>query len=267
MPLIDFRRYRVRIIVALAIALALHEIFLSLLRVPAPAKTHEDPVAAPIAIVIRRSPTPKPSAQPTPPPRLTPPPHVTLAPIAQIAGRVHGTPAKHRAGGARHAAAKAVAQQHAAPHAAGSGPGSAVGVGAGDVAGVGGGLAGAGNGETGNGNGAVNANAPCGVVEFIPHATPRFVGTTAYETIFATVTFPDGHKETEKFPYPWIYPDAERTDPWSNTNLCKPNFEATLQLPPADVDRSGFPPLIAYILSHTNAGGYTDLPECPKAPR
>ncbi len=254
-----------RLIIAFALALALHEIVLSIVRAPVPSTAREAAPAAQVLIVAQRRAPPTP--RPTPAPQRTPPPHVTFAPVAQVAGRVHAAVAKHRAGGARRATSHAIVAAHAAPHAAGSGAGSAVGVGGGDANGTGGGLAGNGTGTSGNGNGAVNANAPCGVVEFIPHASPKYDRTTVIETVWATVTFPDGHTESARFPYPWIYADGERTDPWSNTNLAKPNVEATLQLPPPDSDRSTFPPLITYILAHTNAGGYTDLPECPKAPR
>jgi len=266
---IDFRRYRVRLIVALALAIALHEILLGLVHPPAPPSDREDTaVTTRIAIETSR-PTPTPTPAPTTPPTptVTPPPRVTVAPAPQVAARAHGRPAKHRAGGALRLIAKAPSGLHANPNAAGSGNGSAAGSGEGDLPGVGGGLAGNGAGESGNGNGAVNANAPCGVVDFLPYAAPRYDKGTAYEPVQATVTFPDGHKETSRFPYLWVYPDGERTDPWSETNLKNPNYETTLQPPPPGSDRSGYPGLIQYILAHTDARGYTDLPECPKAGR
>jgi hypothetical protein len=263
---IDFRRYRARLIIAFALAIALHEVLVGLVRAPAPASDREEVVVMTPLIVrtLRPTPTPAPTPQPTPPPHITPPPLSTPAPLPQIAGRAAGHPAPHRAGGAHRAIAKAAHGQHANPLAAGSGLGSASGTGAGNAPGVGGGRNGTGTGEAGNGNGAVNADTPCGVVEFLPYAAPRYNGTAAEEPVAATVTFADGHKETARFPYPWIYPDGERGDPWSQTNLRNPGFETTLQFPPPGTDRTTLPPLIQYILSHTNAGGYTDLPECPK---
>ena len=265
--MIDFRRYRVRLIVAFALAIALHEILLGLVHAPSPPSDREDTaIAMRIAIETAR-PTPSPTPLPPPPLRVTPPPQVTPAPVAQIAGRARGRPAKHRGGGAQRKIATAARGVHANPNAAGAGNGSALGIGPANAPGVGGGQNGNGAGESGNGTGAVNANAPCGVVEFLPYAAPRNEGGTVYEPVQATVTFPDGHKETARFPYSWVYPDGERTDPWSQTNLRNPNFETTLQLPPPGSDRSGYPALIQYILMHTDMAGYTDLPECPKAVR
>ncbi len=78
------------------------------------------------------------------------------------------------------------------------------------------------------------------------------------------MTFPDGHTESARFPYPWVYPNAEQTDPWSNTNLKDPDFVTTLRFPPPGTDPSTFPPLIQYILKHTDTGGYTNLQPCPR---
>jgi hypothetical protein len=267
LPVIDFRRYRVRLIVAFALAIALHEILLGFLHASPPQSNHEDAGPATRIAIEIKPPTPTPAPTPPPPPPRTPPPRVTAAPVPQIAGAARGRPAKHRGGGARRAVAHAPRGVYANPHAAGAGNGSATGTGAGSTAGQGGGQNGSGAGESGNGNGAVNANAPCGVVEFIPYAAPRSDGATVYEPVQATVTFPDGHKETARFPYSWVYTDGERTDPWSQTNLRNPNFQTTLQLPPPGADRSGYPSLIQYILAHTDLGGYTDLPDCPKAGR
>jgi len=173
-PVIDFRRYRVRMIVALALAIALHEILLGLVRGPVPPSDREDTaVATRIAIETAR-PTPTPAPTPPPAPVATPPPRATLGPVPQVAARAHGRPAKHRAGGALQLTPKAPRGRHANPSAAGSGNGSAAGTGEGDLPGVGGGLSGKGAGESGNGNGAVNANAPCGVVEFLPYNSPHY---------------------------------------------------------------------------------------------
>ncbi|HEY4441001.1 MAG TPA: hypothetical protein VGN14_11150, partial [Candidatus Elarobacter sp.] len=200
---------------------------------------------------------------PTPPPRVTIPPRVTPAPVAQVAGRAKGHPAKHRGGGAHRAIAKVHATTYANPKAHG-GAGTSTGAGTGNVAGVGGGLGGNGTGDSGNGNGAVNANVPCGVVEFIPFAPPDYRNGTAYEPVKAIVTFGDGHKEEAKFPYRWIYPNGEQTDPWSSTNLKNPDFPTTLKRPPDGTDTSTFDPLIKYIIGHSDPQGYTDLPDCPK---
>jgi hypothetical protein len=278
---IDIQRPRTRMIVAIALAVAIHEVVLSLMHVPSrPANSEEAAVTTKIVFETPRptprpTPTPKPTQPPTPPPRITPAPHVTVAAIAQVAGRAKGHPAPHRGGGARHAKAKAKkATTYANPKAAGAGTGTSTGQGSGDTPAVGGGLGGQGSGTSGNGNGSVNADTPCGFVDFAPYEAPRYRNGTAYEPIQAKVTFPDGHTQSEKFPYPWIYPDGEQNDPWSDTNLRKAQSqvrpggeppEALLQLPPPGADTSNYPSLIQYILSHTDANGYTVLKPCPKA--
>ncbi|HEX3467461.1 MAG TPA: hypothetical protein VHT05_05215 [Candidatus Elarobacter sp.] len=271
--MIDFRRYRDRLIVAVAIAIAFHEILLSFLQSPAPASNDESAAPATrIAIERRPSPTPRPTprptptprpVEPTPPPHQTPPPRSTPSPSRQIAGRAKGKPA-HRHGGGAHKAVPRMATtgHYAAPQAGGVGTAPAPGNGAVPVPGAGG-QNGPGTGDQGNGNGAVNADTPCGVVDFIPYAAPKYSNGTASEPIEAKVTFPDGHRETARFPYPWVYPDGEHTDPWSDTNLKDPNFVTTLRLPPPGSDPSTFPPLIQYILKHTDPQGFTYLQPCP----
>jgi hypothetical protein len=273
---IDLRRYRDRMIVAVALAIGSHEIALGLLHGPDhTADTERDAVATRIVMETPRptptprrtpkpTPTPQPTQPPTPQPRITPPPHSTPAPVQQIAARAKGHPARHRGGGAHKAIAKAPTGTYADPHAAGAGTGSGPGNGSGQAPGTGGGLGGTGSGNTGTGNGAVNANSPCGFVDFKPTAAPRYSNGTAFEPVQATVSFPDGHTETARFPYVWPYPNGEQTDPWSDTNLKNPNFVTTLRFPPAGSDPSTFPPLIQYIIKHTDQGGYTDLPPCPK---
>ena len=100
-------------------------------------------------------------------------------------------------------------------------------------------------------------------VFFRPNAPPavRADGTRS-ETIVAMVRFADGHSESATFPYPWIYPDGEQNDPWSATNLRRGDFDIPVVLPPAGADRNTFPPLIRYILDHTNPKGFTSLSRC-----
>ncbi|MDQ6944558.1 MAG: hypothetical protein M3169_18825 [Candidatus Eremiobacteraeota bacterium] len=271
LTVIDFQRHRDRMIVAVALAIALHEIFLGFVHNQRPADDPErDAVAT--RIVFERptprptpkpTPTPRPTPPPTPEPRVTPPPRATIAPVQQIAGRAKGRPARRHGGGAHKAIAKASSGTYANPKAAGAGTGTSTGQGSGNVPGTGGGLGGNGTGTSGNGNGAVNAETPCGVVTFLPHDAPRYSNGTAYETVRATVSFMDGHSETAEFPYKWVYPNGEQTDPWSSTNLKKPDFTIAMQLPPVGA-ATNLPPLILYIVKHTGPDGFTDLAECPK---
>lgn len=273
--MIDLRSHRARLIVAFALAIALHEIVLGFLRFPGPAPTHEQPVRAQLVVIRVPPPTPRPRATPrptprptpvppTPPPHATIPPHATPAPVRQLAGRAAGHPARRRGGGAHAALAKAPAGHYANPNAAGAGTGTSSGQGSANAPGTGGGNGGTGSGGAGNGNGAVNADTPCGQVFFKPVGELRIDRGTAYEPIQATVTFPDGHTESAMFPYKWIYPNAEQTDPWSDTNLKRGDYTISVQTPPPGTDPSTMPPLIQYILKHTKSDGLTDLPDCPK---
>ncbi|HZO93303.1 MAG TPA: hypothetical protein VFB22_05995 [Candidatus Baltobacteraceae bacterium] len=273
--MIDLRNQRTRLIVAFALAIALHEIALGFIHFPRSEPTSEQPVKAPLVVIRIPPPTPAPKptprptprptpVPPTPPPEVTVPPHVTPAPVRQLAGRASGHPARHRGGGAHAAVAKAVTGTYANPNAAGAGTGTSTGQGSGNAPGAGGGNGGNGSGQGGNGNGAVNADTPCGAVILEPNGEPRIDHGTAYEPIEAKVSFRDGHTETAMFPYKWVYPNAEQTDPWSDTNLKRSDvYLIPLQTPPPGTDPSTLPPLIQYILKHTRTDGMTDLPDCP----
>jgi hypothetical protein len=100
-------------------------------------------------------------------------------------------------------------------------------------------------------------------VEFIPSEPPRIVGNTSYETIQTTVHFPDGHTESEDFPYPWVYADYMDTDPWSPINVRKTNLVVFAQLPPPGADVQRYPEIVRYVLDHTKPNGGTVLAPCP----
>jgi hypothetical protein len=263
---------RERLIVALACSIALHEIVFGFLHARPRHNALEHPQPAEIIVIATPRPTPKPRPTPvhtppppTPPPNVTPPPHVTPMPIRQIAAAAKGEHAKARGGGMRHAlSVHKSAARPASTVAVGAGTGTNVGEGSGIEPGEGGGEAGNGQGNSGNGNGAVNADTPCGEVDFLPHGAPVYRNGTASEIITATVKFGDGHSQDVRFPYPWVYPDGEKNDPWSSTNLKNPDLVVPLQLPPPGLDTSSWDPLILYILKHTNASGFTDLVDCPK---
>ncbi len=191
--------------------------------------------------------------------------------MRHVAAPAKGRPARTHGGGAPHVAIAKIPSSIPAA-AAGIGAGTSTGNGLGSVPGTGAGAAGAGTGNAGNGNGSVNADTPCGFVEFKPLGPPRYANGTANERIRAIVSFPDGHEEEVTFPYAWVYPNGEQTDPWSNTNLKKLGELAphetpppiALQMPPPGSDTASYPPLVQYILSHSRENGTTVLQECPK---
>ena len=104
-------------------------------------------------------------------------------------------------------------------------------------------------------------------VSFRPNGPPSLLnGVIWSETVVASVRFADGHTEQAVFPYPWVYQDGERNDPWSDTNLRRRDFDVRVIMPPVGSDRTTFPPLVRYILDRTTPGGYTTLTGCPRRP-
>ncbi len=262
------RTRRFAVAVPAAVALTVLFFALAMLR-PPHAPPPEKPAVTTIALerVQPVSPrTPAPTPVPTPPPPVA---RVTLAPVQRAAPREAPRAPAHAAAAPappRRAPVVTVPAIVAGPAGSAAAPvtGNAPGSGtsAGDAGAAGGGTGGTGAGD-GSGTGTVNADQPCGDVEFIPSDEPRYRGSTSSETIRATVRFPDGHTESAEFPYPWVYPDAADTDPWSPRNVTNPDFPARAQLPPPGADTSRFPALIRYILTHTRANGTTVLQDCP----
>jgi hypothetical protein len=122
---------------------------------------------------------------------------------------------------------------------------------------------GTGNGTGGTGSGQVNADAPCGSVDLIPFEAPTHSGALTFEHVRATVTFPDGHSQSEEFPYPFGYADPD-ADPWSPRNMPNPDFVTRVQLPPPGANIGRYAEVIRYILDHTRSDGTTILQECPR---
>jgi len=206
-------------------------------------------------VVLERAPPPPPTPRPTPPPTLPPVPQLTIAPLPQRAA-----PRAERPAGGGHAAPRPQPHVAAAVSVAGSGSGAGPGAGSGEGAGEAGDL---GNGTGGAGSETVNATAPCGSVDLIPFQAPDHSGSITYEHVRATVTFPDGHTESNEFPYRWAYADPAN-DPWSRQNLPDANFVTRVQLPAPGTDTHRFPDVIRYILDHTRPDGTTVLQECPR---
>ena len=252
--------------VILAVAITALEAVVAVWHWPVHAVVAERVVATTV-VLERAAPTPRPTPRPTPVATPTPAPRVrvTTAPVQRAAPHT-----QRHAGGTSAAAPRTkhpvVHHTVTLPKAAGVtgvelAPGS--GTGAGNGSGTGDAGSGAGNGTGGSGTGAVDADAPCGYVEFIPDALPKIVGSTAYETIRATVHYPDGHTASDNFPYPWVYADYMDTDPWSPPNERRGGDIAYAQLPPPGADAHRYPEIVRYILDHTNATGHTLLQPCP----
>jgi len=261
---------------AFAISIALNEIAIGLFhRSPPAVETHVEPT---IITIAHRTPPPTPPPAPTPTPTPPPPPivHVipraTIAPHPQIAAARTKAPKEKTHGGSvsRRANPKLDVYAELSHNGLGRQQGiTGTGTGTGVGAGSGGGDAGnaEGNGTGGNGTGDVNANTPCGFVDFVQPDSEftEIRGTTYYETIVAVVHFPDGHTEKARFPYKWKYPDGERTDPWSGTNMrANPTMQTPAQTPPPNVDPNSLSPVIQYLLQHTDDRGITSLKPCPK---
>ncbi len=271
---------RRRWVLAIAVSIAINEIVVGFLRLPKPAPEAPGPKAIRIVLERRRptprptpAPTPRPTPRPTPPPIVVVRPRVTIAPVPQIAAaKAAGIPAPVHGGAAakpthhfkNFAVYEELAKNRLGRSAGVAGAGAGTGVG--NAIGGGANGTGAGSGTVGTGNGSVNADTPCGEVIFNVRGAPEYHNGAATERITATVQFPDGHTETETFPYTWTYENGERDDPWSATNLPKQNLEVHLIFPPPGTDTSTFPPLIRYVLDHTRPNGTTILEPCPNLP-
>jgi hypothetical protein len=243
-----------RFAVAVPSAVAITVLCFALGRCQPAERTLAEHTPATTVVIERAAATPSP---PTPPPTLPPVPRATPAVVPQRAAprAVHASGGGHIAPPAVHhpVVPKPVT---VAGSGGGAGPGAGDGEGAGDAGG-------SGNGTGGTGSGSVNADAPCGSVDLIPFQSPDHAGSTTFEHVRATVTFPDGHSESEEFPYRWSYTDPG-ADPWSARNMPNANFITHVQLPPPGANESRFPEVIRYILDHTREDGTTILQECPR---
>ena len=256
---------RQRFVLAVAGAIALHEIFAALVPFHRVTLTETPVETITIAKIVRieHRPTPKPKPTPTPQPIVrtkviaethTPTPiinpgrpseHQKIHRIASahplVRTRYHSKPARihvvmggQGTGSARHAKAAT----------GGIGPG-----------GNGTGINGYGNGT----GGAPAAHEPCGAVDFLEtqEATVDSATGRIWEHIELRVNFPDGTEQLQVLDYPFYYA-SKADDPFmQDTKL------ALFQFPPA-AQRDTEPPLVQYVMSHTRENGTTVLKECPK---
>lgn len=222
--------------------------------------------------IQKRPPTPKPTPRPTPRPP-PPAPRYSLAPQVAVrapAARAAATPRPHLGGAAAHrhvvhvtahpTASPAPPRSLAAGAQAGQQNGGA-GTGAGAGSGEGGqNESGSGNGVSGNGNGADASTAPCGFVTFygkLDHAAPD---GTQYEHVRLVVTLRDGSTLSDELHWYFVYKD-QASNPFTPAHA---DAEVLMQIPPAGTDLSAQKPATVFALQHTDAEGYTNLPECPQ---
>ncbi|MFN2449153.1 MAG: hypothetical protein ABR508_05080 [Candidatus Baltobacteraceae bacterium] len=260
---------RRRLVLGLAVALALHEILAALVPLHR-ATIRETPIetitiAKIIKIEHRVKPTPKPTPRPSPTPQPvvhtkviaethTPTPIVNPAAPSQnhhvrriasarplVHTRYHSKPANIHVPTGGHGAGTSA---NAKANTGGIGPG-------GNGTGV--------NGEGNGTGGAPAAHEPCGFVEFLQteEATVDTSTGRIWEHIMVRVHFPDGTDQTQPLDYEWYY-SSKAQDPFMQETK-----EAVFQFPPAD-QRANEPPLVQYVMEHSTGDGITRLKDCPK---
>jgi hypothetical protein len=263
---------RRRLLVAFALAIAIHEIVLGVFpwqRQTIPPAPNETITIAKLTRIEHR-PTPTPKPKPTPRPKPTPQPVVHTKVIAEthvkprvvnpgnpsqrqhikriaqaapvVRTRSHSKPVQHVVTGAQGAGTA----KRAKALNGGIGPG------------------GTGTGESGTGTGtggAPAAHEPCGYVEFEPTDNPIVDKSTGriWEHISMKVHFPDSSEQSVDLDYTWYYPSKD-ADPFMPENK---NVPATFQFPPAN-QRDNEPPLVQYVIQHTDDQGFTKLRDCPR---
>ena len=239
--------WRFRLLLAVIVAITLHAIAAGLFWKPQPPTKEwfQSPCEPQYSVrIIHVKPTPSPTPVPTSAPLR----------IGRPEGR-SAAPARLKT-----LAAPKVAPPRAIASPALSGPPvQSAGAGLAHAGSPGNGISGTGSGTSGTGNGS-GGNVPCGYVSFqnIPPDRPTPDGGIDV-TILMTVHFPDGKAASARLDYPFHYPD-EASNPFSAMNMQRA-MKITLQRPPAD-RASSEPALVAYVLSHTNAAGYTLLQPC-----
>lgn len=260
---------RRRLIVAFALAIAIHEIIAGVF----PWRPHMIPQTPKetitVAKIVRIEHRPRPTPRPTPKP--TPQPIVHTKIVAETHVKPHivnpGNPSQHqnikRIASARPPVRTKYHSKPATIHVPVGGHGAGTSKTAkAETGGIGPGGTGTGESGTGTGTGgAPMAHEPCGYVEFQPSDSPIEEKSTGriWEHIAMTVHFPDGTKQDVELDYTWYYP-SRAEDPFMPQNS---NIPATFQFPPPN-QRANEPPLVQYVITHTTSDGFTTLRDCPK---
>jgi len=282
---------RQRLLIALALAIAIHEIVIGVggfLRLPQPSAP---PLPQPSVIFINSPrivaaaplPTPTPKPTPTPPPRVTPAPkRAVAAPRATILARVHSGGSRggpklevHTPKLVHHNTPVPVARATEQPQKTlvaltGSGPSPAPGIGNAAGAGTGQGSGsgserGAGGGTGGTGSSPLNADAPCGEPVFYGlHAQYNPKDGSFDEMVRVQLHLANGETLSGEFHYPWHYP-SERDNPFSPNWRGGPDDPIPAKLPPPGFDVSKEPLAVQLTLQNTLPNGTTRFLPCPSA--
>lgn len=258
--------HRRRLVVAFAFAVAIIEI--AAISIPAHTITmQQEPIerleiAKVVRIIHRVTPTPKP--KPTPKPIV----HAKLVAQTHVQPKIvnPGAPSQHER---VHRIASARPMVHTkfhrkpAVHVPTGGQGLGTSKSAKAITG-GVGPGGTGTGESGQGQGtggAPAAHEPCGYVDFSPNDRPTIDSKTGrvWEYVAIVVHFPDGSEQSVNLDYPFYYA-AQADDPFEPGH---DNIPATFQFPPPN-QAANEPPLVQYVIQHTDSAGYTKLRDCPQ---
>jgi hypothetical protein len=247
-------------LVAFAIAIALHEIVAGLIPQTGPQTSSQREIVSRVIVTrIAMRPTPTPSPPPTPRPIIPRSHHIAAlqaVTVASTSGAAARREIVHRSGAAR---PRPPHSEHAKPiwdiamGAQGAGAGKAH-----DAGSLGNGVNGTGTGSSGNGSGDAGGTQPCGFVTFMDPHGARYDRETHgfWVDVQMSVHFPDGHDESLMLDYPWYYPNAS-SNPFENEGV-----PMLFQWPPGDRADSE-PALVQYVMQHSAQPGITLLKDCP----
>jgi hypothetical protein len=249
-----------RMLVAFAIAVALHEIVAGLIPPSRQAAPPEREIVTRVTVArVLVRPTPTPLPPPTPHPVIPRTHHVAALEVVAVAASNGASARKeivHRVGAARPRPPRV---QHAKPiwdiPLGGQGAGAGKATGAGSLGSGGSGTGAAGNG---NGSGGEAGTQPCGFVTFMDPHGARYDSQTHgfWVDVQMSVHFPDGHNASVMLDYPWYYPNSA-ANPFENEQV-----PMLFQWPPAD-KTAGEPDLVQYVMQHSAQPGITLLKDCP----